>query len=229
MGRVLESLDTLGLSDDTAVFFTSDHGPANPGKDRAHVRNYGTSKPYRGYKYGLWEGSVQVPGVLRWPGKVTPTSTIQQPVSLIDFLPTVCAMTGTPAPDNLDGVSFLPLLQGKPIIRKKPLQWHHYNSTLMRSPNPNASLRLGDYLICGFYDAGNKFKGRWIPKHMAFIRETPLKRFELYNLAKDRRQQFNLAEKEPERFVRMRDELIASHRTQQGKALSWDRGRPSLE
>ena len=227
VGRVLETLDRLELSEDTAVFFTSDHGPANPGKDRAHVRNYGTSKPYRGYKYGLWEGSVHVPGVMRWPGKVKPASTIQEPVSLIDFLPTVCAMTGTAAPNNLDGVNVLPLLQGNPIIRKKPLQWHHYNSTLMRSPNPNASLRLGDYLICGFYDADTKFKGRWIPKHMGFIRETPLKRFELYNLANDRTQQHNLAEKEPERFVRMRDELREAHQTQQRLAIDWESARPA--
>ena len=96
----------------------------------------------------------------------------------------------------------------------------------MRSPNPNASLRQGDYLICGFYDTDTKFKGRWIPKHMGFIRETPLKRFELYNLANDRRQQHNLAENELERFVRMRDELVAAHQVQQETALGWESARP---
>ena len=96
----------------------------------------------------------------------------------------------------------------------------------MRSPNPNASLRQGDYLICGCYDTDTKFKGRWIPKLMGFIRETPLERFELYNLANDRRQQHNLAENELERFVRMRDELVAAHQVQQETALGWESARP---
>ena len=62
---------------------------------------------------------------------------------------------------------------------------------------------------------------------MGFIRETPLKRFELYNLANDRTQQHNLAEKEPERFVRMRDELREAHQTQQRLAIDWESARPA--
>lgn len=224
VGRVLDAIDEEGLRENTLVFFTSDHGPATEGKGRGRFRNFGVPDPYRGRKYGLWEGSVHVPGIVRWPAEVKAGTNWTAPCGAIDWLPTFCDLADVKVPDGLqlDGESFAPLVGGKDWNRKQPLQWHHYNATLLDSPNPNAVMRDGDLLICGFYDARPKGTGRWVAGHMDFIRNAQLKRFTLYDLSKDLTQERDLADVLPEKFEAMKKRLIESHLSIQGAARDWE-------
>ncbi len=111
IGRVLAALDRRGLAGDTLVVFICDNG-ADPVYG-------GSNSPLRGRKHTLWEGGIRVPCVMRWPGRIASGTTVDQPASALDFVPTVCALLdietdGLP----LDGIDLGPvLLDGKRVER----------------------------------------------------------------------------------------------------------------
>jgi len=134
IGRVLDTLDTLRLADNTAVFFSSAK-PATPATSisasgGAKVldeywgcpRSYGTACPLHGQKRQLSEGEICVPGMIRWPGHIKP-GVSDLPNSTLDIMPTICELAGVqPSQDGaLDGVSLAGhLLEGKEVQRKVP-------------------------------------------------------------------------------------------------------------
>jgi arylsulfatase A len=223
VGNITTTLKELGIDKNTLVLFTSDHGPATLGKGKTD-RNYGTAAPYRGKKYGLWDGSVHVPGIAYWPAQIKPGSVIDAPAGSIDWLPTIAEAADVPLPTGLelDGQSHYPLMLGKKMNRIKPLQWHHYNTNTHHKPNPNAVMRVGDYLICGFYAPETQpSRASWNPKHIKQVREGKLVRFELYNLTNDPQQKSDRSKNEPERFQGLKERLIKSHKDVQSQAVGW--------
>ena len=90
VGQLLDKLDTLGVTEDTIVVFTTDNG--------AEVLSWpdGGATPFRGEKDTNWEGGWRVPCVMRWPGVIEPGRVINDIVSLQDFIPTFAAANGEP-------------------------------------------------------------------------------------------------------------------------------------
>jgi uncharacterized sulfatase len=124
VGRVLEKIKALGLDADTIVFFTSDNGPHKEGgADPAFFRSSG---PLRGIKRDLYEGGIRVPMIVRWPGHIKPGSVSDYPWAFWDFLPTAADLAGAAAPKDLDGVSVLPVLLGRPGPERECLYWEFY-------------------------------------------------------------------------------------------------------
>lgn len=223
IGNITKTLEELGLKDNTIVLFSSDHGPAKLGKGRFD-RNYGTAHPYRGNKYGLWDGSIHVPGLAYWPAKIKAGQVINTPVGSIDWFPSVCEMTETklPAKIELDGQSFYSMLQGKEMARKKPLQWHHYNTNAKNSPNPNSVMRVGQYVICGFYDPETQPKrGSWNPAHIKNIKQGKIVRFALYDITNDPQQKHDISKKEKAVFKQLKTRLEEEHQQYQKEAVGW--------
>ncbi|MCH8960383.1 MAG: arylsulfatase [Bacteroidetes bacterium] len=106
LGRILDQLDALGLSDDTIVLFLTDNGPN--GRDRYNG-------DMRGAKASVHEGGVRVPLFIRWPGHLDAGRVVRQIAAHIDLFPTLIDLTGVPMPETLplDGVSLAPLLKGE--------------------------------------------------------------------------------------------------------------------
>jgi arylsulfatase A-like enzyme len=102
VGRVLDRLDELKLSDRTIVIYFSDNGPAS-------ARWNGGM---RGRKGSTDEGGVRSPLLVRWPGKIPAGRRVTEVAAAIDILPTLAAMTGVPIVGDkpLDGQSLAPLL-----------------------------------------------------------------------------------------------------------------------
>lgn len=129
MGRLLRYLDDSGLAEETIVVFTSDHGEMLGSHGR---RN----------KMVPYDEAVQVPLLMRWPGRLSPgarTDTLQTPM---DHFPTLTAMAGLEAPDGLDGIDLSPeLLEGEAIDRDAVLManytahWDYY----MTATQPGAN------------------------------------------------------------------------------------------
>jgi N-acetylglucosamine-6-sulfatase len=100
VGTLVRRLEAQGTLDDTYIVFTSDNG-YNMGEHRLDIA-----------KYNQFEETVSVPLIVRGPG-IAPGTRISELAGNIDLAPTVADMTGTQAPDWVDGVSLLPLLTGE--------------------------------------------------------------------------------------------------------------------
>ena len=105
VGRVLEALKASGEFDNTIIVFCSDHGVQNGSKNLW-------------YKRTLWEKSTRVPFIIK-PASKSAEGRIKAPVGLIDLYPTLCDLTGFPAPDGLDGKSLIGLIEGKDDGKKR--------------------------------------------------------------------------------------------------------------
>jgi len=112
VGRILDRLKALGIADRTLVIFTSDNGPHR--ERGAKPEFFKSSGPLRGIKRDLYEGGIRVPTIAWWPGTIQPGTASDHPSAFWDFLPTACEVAGTPAPEGIDGISYLPALLGKP-------------------------------------------------------------------------------------------------------------------
>jgi arylsulfatase A-like enzyme len=107
VGRVLDTLRTLKLSDHTLVLFTSDNGPwLTQGK------NGGVAGPLRGGKGSTWEGGMREPTVAWWPGRIASGSICDAPLSELDVLPTFVKLAGGSLPTNhpIDGKDVWPVI-----------------------------------------------------------------------------------------------------------------------
>ena len=103
LGRVLRKIDELGLAERTLIIFTSDHGDM--------VGAHGCiGKSISSF----FDDLVRIPLLLQLPGTIKPGTVIKEPVSQVDFMPTILDYVGLPIPQGIHGRSLRPLLEGKP-------------------------------------------------------------------------------------------------------------------
>lgn len=118
VGRVLAALDELAIAGETVFIFTSDHG-FNMGHNGIWHKGNGRwlLTDNRGYRSNMYDHSIRVPAVVRWPGRLAAGSTVDRVVLNLDWFPTILAMAGleVPADAVIRGKSFLPLLEGREI------------------------------------------------------------------------------------------------------------------
>jgi arylsulfatase A-like enzyme len=136
VGRLLDTLDELGIAEDTIVVYSTDNGPhANSWPD-------GGTTPFRSEKNTNWEGAFRVPELIRWPGKIPARTVSNEIVQHHDWLPTFLAAAGEldiveklklghKAGDkefkvHIDGYNLLPHLTGE--VEKSPRQGMVYFS-----------------------------------------------------------------------------------------------------
>jgi arylsulfatase A-like enzyme len=155
VGRVLDTLDSLGLADRTLVVFTSDNG--------GRITNGTTNNtPLRFGKASAYEGGVRVPLIIRWPGVTRPGSVFDSPVITMDLFPTVLEACGIHLPTaatatgaaGRDGLSLVPLLRGKGGAGHAELFWHypHHQHYQLGGAMPYSAIRSGDFTLIEFHD-----------------------------------------------------------------------------
>jgi len=100
LGQILDAIDELGIRDDTIVVFTSDNGPDPTWPWQ------GSSGPWRGYYFTNMEGSLRVPFLIRWPGKIPAGTVSNEIVHQVDTFTTFAKMAGVDIPKDraIDGV-----------------------------------------------------------------------------------------------------------------------------
>ncbi len=111
IGKILDLLDELKLSENTLVIFSSDNGPSPEGGQSLAFFN--SAGPLSGAKRSMKEGGIRVPTIARWPGRIKPGRTTDHPSAFWDFLPTACELAGVEPPGDIDGISYLPELLGQ--------------------------------------------------------------------------------------------------------------------
>ncbi len=104
---LLAELDDRGIADNTIVIFTSDNGSLGnkPPPWGSEEPLGGSNGPLRGAKASTWEGGQRVPGIVRWPAKITPGRVSDEVVTAMDLYPTLAAVCGGQAPTDrvIDG------------------------------------------------------------------------------------------------------------------------------
>lgn len=100
VGEVVDSIDAMGIADNTLIIFCSDNGP----EYRLPYR--GTAGPWSGTYHTAMEGSLRVPCIVRWPGHVTPGRVSNEVVHVTDLFTTLAGVAGAQRPTDrpIDGV-----------------------------------------------------------------------------------------------------------------------------
>ena len=130
IGRVLQTLDANGLTENTIVIFTSDNGG----------ERFADTWPFTGRKTELLEGGLRIPAIISWPARIPQGRTTDQVGITMDWMPTLLAAAGA-APDPAvasDGTNLLPMLsQNAPPVPRK-LFWRY-------KANAQRAARDGDF------------------------------------------------------------------------------------
>jgi len=121
VGRIMELLKEKGIDNNTVLLFTSDNGPTATAN-----RFFDSNGPLRGIKGDLYEGGIRVPLIVWWPGVLEPGVSTHVAAAW-DLLPTIAEIAGVEYPaDEIDGISFLPLLLGNEQPKHEFLYWELY-------------------------------------------------------------------------------------------------------
>ncbi len=198
VGRVLDLLRTLGLDRNTLVLFTSDNGPHREGG--ADPNFFDSNGPLRGLKRDLYEGGIRVP-LLAWGAGVAKGRTSDVPWANWDMLPTLAALTQTPAIPNIDGLP-LPrlILNGQADTKQladRPLFWQFNEGELRQA------VVQGNWKLLRFKQAGQP------------------ERLELYELGRDVGETKNRASEHPERVANLLQRMRQAQTPAEHRLFNW--------
>ena len=195
-GRLLNTLDQLGLKENTLVIFTTDNGPWNQPKyyenKKGHPENsifWGDAGPLRDGKASIYEGGIRVPCIMRWPGKIPDGKTNDGLMATIDLLPTFAALTGTKIPDDriIDGVNQLDFILGKSKTARTSYIYNPGSASVQTRILQGNAIREGDWKLISPLKVG------------LFLEDGGTGDWELYNLKEDIGESNNLVAKYPKK------------------------------
>lgn len=186
VGAIIDKLDELSLREKTLVLFISDNGG---------LSKYTSNSPLRGEKTTLYEGGIRVPMIASLPGKIAAGKTSDEPVSGIDFYPTLCTYFGVKPTDpaKVDGEDLTGLLFAEKSLGERDLFWNFpsYNEPGDPARGPRSALRRGDWKIIHRYEDNG---------------------YELYDLKTDIGESKDLSDSQPEILKKMRQQLDANYK-----------------
>ncbi|RYD27953.1 MAG: hypothetical protein EOP87_20355, partial [Verrucomicrobiaceae bacterium] len=190
IGRVIDTIDNLGLAETTLIVLVGDNGAPNDALETLLNRNGGL----RSGKGNIWEGGIRVPFIARMPGTVAAgvvNSTTA--VSTLDLLPTYCALANIQPPDApYAGENVLDVFKGATRPRNVPLFWEFGTVSNQSPASPKLAVRRGN---------------------LKFLRDPDGTRRELYDLSVDPAEANNLINDaaQAEAVAALEPELVRWH------------------
>lgn len=172
IGQLLALLKELGIDENTIVFFASDNGAAEGGKEY-DPKFFQSCAGFRGVKRSMYEGGLRSPIIARWPGHVPAAKVSDEPWAFWDFMPTCAELIGTklPAEARTDGLSVLPALLGGAGPKREYFYWE------LHEGGSQQALRFDDWKA---------------------VKKSPKAAIELYDLKSDPAEKTDLAKQRPE-------------------------------
>ncbi|MGY8991056.1 MAG: sulfatase-like hydrolase/transferase [Rhodospirillales bacterium] len=151
IGQLIGTVDRLGLRKNTIIIFQSDHGHSH--EERAHFGG-GSSGPYRGAKFSMFEGGLRVPAIISWPGSLPEGAVRDQVAHGCDWLPTIAELTESKLlQKDIDGKSIVGVIKNDKA--KTPHDVLHWQTG--RGRQPRWAVRQGDWKLIGNpQDTSNK-------------------------------------------------------------------------
>ena len=223
IGRLLEKLDALGLTDQTLIVFTSDNGPQFGGQGEKSTVRFNCD--FNGAKGKVYEGGIRVPAVLRWPDGLPAGVTRDQMIHGCDWLPTLTGFAGVDRDGclPLDGEDVSGVLRdgAGEVPDRRFWQWNRYDPLI----ETNAAFRDGDWKLIRPVIREASWTDPEEQKLDSAFRDAPWETYEpitsepdripipdpppaeLYNIADDPLEKNDLAESDTGRVSRMMVEL----------------------
>ena len=184
IGQILKLLKELKLENNTLIMFSSDNGATF--LSQVDTEFFNSHGELRGHKGNLYEGGIRVPFIARWPGKITPETATDHIGGFQDILPTILEIAGIEIPEDIDGISMVPVLTGNDNQSEHEFLYWEY-----RSRDGWQAIRYDNWKALR--------KG---------IRTDPEAPIELYNLEKDISEKNDLAAEYPEIVTNMKEIMI---------------------
>ncbi len=182
IGRLIDAIKSAGQYENTVIMITGDNG----GRSSYHQKHPTSIRPFRTGKTFLFEGGIRTPLLIHSPHHTKVVRTVTTPVTSTDLFPTILQLAGLPLIpfQHVDGVSLVPLLDGRTIPRDT-LYWHfpHYQG---EGSYPASAILIGDYKLIRNYHHGDEL---------------------LFNLAEDPYEKNNLARAVPDKVEVMHEKL----------------------
>ena len=222
IGRVMDELDRLKLSDNTLVIVTSDNGPETNMYPRRSKFGHDSSSHFLGAKRDNWEGGHRVPFISRWPGVIGSGTRCDAPISLVDLMATFAELNSVPLPNGqgVDSVSILPLMKGGDSAYRKDHAIVHHSSS------GKFGIRQGDWkLLLHSGSGGNGYAGgKKAGRYAGTIEQKSFETGErqLYNLANDPNETKNIASENPEiveRLTKLTADIVKNGRSTEGDTI----------
>lgn len=196
VGDIVKELKAKNIYDNTIIIFCSDNGPSGEGGNNPDFFNSGG--PFKGsFGWGkgfLHEGGIREPFIVSWPGKIKAGTTSDMVSATIDMMPTLCDLLNIPSPKNIDGISILPEILGKPQA-----QQHQYLYWEFPGYKGQVAIRMG------------KWKGI-----ISNISEGNLQ-WQLFDLDNDIREQNDIAAQHPDIIQQFNAIVKKEHHTPEVK------------
>lgn len=149
VGEIRDALEKTGLAENTILIFTADDGGVEYTDPPAT-----TNRPFKGGKACLYEGGIRVPTIIWQPGRFEGGKWCDAVIDCTDFLPTIAGLTENPAPDDIDGMSILPLLENPAAPwPQRTLVWHYPFNVAVKHPengeplSPHSAIRVGPHKL----------------------------------------------------------------------------------
>jgi len=182
VGEIRQTLESLGLAENTLVFFSSDNGPWQA----VSTLNAGSAGMFRGSKGTTWEGGVRVPGIFWWPEHIAP-GVVSDIGTTLDVYATALTLAGVGLPQGTDGLDLSEVLQARAEGPRTEMPYYHRGNL--------TAYRYGHYKL-QFYADGD-FKTRLaLPA--------------LYDLHQDISERLDLSAQLPEMVARI-EAAVAAH------------------
>jgi arylsulfatase A len=201
VGQIMHALDEAGMAEDTLLIFTSDNGAAPDAAASAIALGHMPNWPWRSGKTTLWEGGHRVPMLVRWPGRVSPGTTTDALVSIVDFMATFADVVGTRLPYHVgeDSVSMLPLLgeTAEHVGVRETAVFH--------SSQGRFAIRKGPWKLITIPGGGGWDNRDFGTPRPPIDPDTPM---QLYHLIDDPQEVRNLYREQPDVVRALLDELI---------------------
>ncbi len=190
VGEIVEKLKKLDLYENTLIVFTSDNGPVS-GTGGVDPEYFNSATPFQNIrgrlKGSVYEGGIRVPMIATWKNHILAGSTTDHISAFWDIMPTFSEIAGVDPPEEIDGISFLPVLQGNEQEQHEYLYWEY------PAGGGQQAVRMGQWkgIRNGIF-AGNL-------------------EIELYNLEEDIREENDVADEYPDIVDRIRNIMEHEH------------------
>ncbi len=201
IGKVLNVLDELKLSENTIVIFYSDNGGLAENNNVYYMDYYPEGEemkiakqtPLRKGKGWLYEGGIRVPLIIKWPGVVKNNWVSNEVVTSSDFMPTFCELLDMAPEPGVDGISFLSHLKTGEPLPERNHYWHYPHYHNQSGMLPAGAVRSGKWKLIEWYEKS--------------LLEGDEAAYELYDLENDIGESVNLADSEKDKTSELADDL----------------------